>query len=305
MNIQQLRYLVAAADTGSVSGAARSERVSQPVVSRALRTFEREQGVRLFRRDGRCLAFTEAGVTVVAAARRALAAIDDVTAQARRLAVRAELAVVATPTNSALLSSIVTSFVRHHPGIALRLRRANSMAEVAAMVLAGEAEIGFGDIPEDLAEVLRAQPLWSVDVALVSPIGTDLPDAVPPGLLREAQLILPPDGSERRRMIDERITGGPAGTRPPALATDERSAWLSSAQQGLGSYLSYLAVACDLDGVEIRPFDPPIVVEVGFLQRSDGVSDQGTEMMRLALGCPPPAGCRPSRERRVASADGR
>ena len=48
MNLQQLRYLVAAADAGSLSGAARASLVTQPVVSRALHDLERDYGVVLF-----------------------------------------------------------------------------------------------------------------------------------------------------------------------------------------------------------------------------------------------------------------
>ena len=40
MNIQQLRYLVALGDAPSLSAAARAAGVSQPVVSRALRSLE-------------------------------------------------------------------------------------------------------------------------------------------------------------------------------------------------------------------------------------------------------------------------
>src|SRR5258708_826797 len=115
MNLQQLRYLVAAADTGSVSGAARVERVSQPVVSRALHNLEREYHAVLLRRTGRCLTLTDAGRAVVAAARDALAAMEEVERTARQAALGSELVVVTTPTNGMLLSPIVTSFISHRP----------------------------------------------------------------------------------------------------------------------------------------------------------------------------------------------
>src|SRR5690242_18226675 len=115
MNLQQLRYLVAAADAGSLSGAAREERVSQPVVSRALHNLERELHVLLFRRHGRRLVLTQAGEAIVASARRALDAVDDVQRTAQRSAHDAELVVVSTPTNSTLMTPIFTSYLQSAP----------------------------------------------------------------------------------------------------------------------------------------------------------------------------------------------
>jgi DNA-binding transcriptional LysR family regulator len=153
---------------------------------------EREHRLTRFQRQGRRLALTDSGLAVVAAARRALDAIDEVTATARRLASEDELVVVATPTNSALLSPIVTRFVRHHPSTALRLLRAGSMSEVIAMVAAGVAELGFGDLSADHGQhPVQVRPLWHAEAALVSPVGRDLPDAVPQEVLGALQLVLP------------------------------------------------------------------------------------------------------------------
>lgn len=50
MSIQQLTYFVAVADEGSISGAARRLHVSQPPVTRQLKTLEAELGLALFTR---------------------------------------------------------------------------------------------------------------------------------------------------------------------------------------------------------------------------------------------------------------
>jgi DNA-binding transcriptional LysR family regulator len=295
MNLQQLRYLVSAADTGSISGAARAQRVSQPVVSRALHDLEREYRVVLFRRDGRRQTLTDAGEAVVASARRVLDAVEDVSRTAQRVAQSPELVVVATPTNSTLLSPIVASFMRHQPHTALRLRRASAMDEVVRMVAAGDAELGFGDIdttPD--TDSLHFNALWTADVVLVSPIGSDLPPVVPRARLAELNLVLPPGGSERREMIDDIVTEA-GGHRPSAvLATDERSAWISSAQQGLASFVSYKAVAAEIDHVETRPLEPPVHTTVGFVHRADGLSADGHALLHQAAQCDAPTGCHPA-----------
>jgi DNA-binding transcriptional LysR family regulator len=292
MNLQQLRYLVAAADTGSVSGAARVERVSQPVVSRALHNLEREYHVVLLRRDGRRLALTDAGRAVVAASRDALAAVEEVERTARQAALGSELVVVTTPTNGMLLSPIVTSFIARRPQTALRLRRAGDMTEVLRMVAAGEAELGFGDIAHGSdALSLDSEAIWQATVVIVSPVGTDLPSVVPWSALATSRLVLPLGGSERRKLIDDAITADGGNLPSAVLATDERSAWISSAQQGVGSFFCYESVAADLHGVECRPFDPPVRTPVGFVHHSDTLTAEGREFLRLARQCAVPVGC--------------
>jgi DNA-binding transcriptional LysR family regulator len=292
MNLQQLRYLVAAADTGSVSGAARVERVSQPVVSRALHNLEREYQVVLLRRDGRRLALTDAGRAVVAASRDALAAVEEVERTARQAALGSELVVVTTPTNGMLLSPIVTSFIARRPQTALRLRRAGDMAEVLRMVAAGEAELGFGDIAHGSDTLsLDAEAIWQATVVIVSPVGTDLPEVVPWSALATSRLVLPLGGSERRKLIDDAITADGGDLPAAVLATDERSAWISSAQQGVGSFFCYESVAAELRGVECRPFDPPVRTPVGFVHQSDTLTAEGREFLRLARQCAVPVGC--------------
>ena len=142
MNLRQLQYLVAAADAGSVSGAARTLGVSQPVVSRALRNLEREYQVALFRLSGRSLGLTEAGRAVVTSARNALDAIEDVDRTAHRAAVGAALVLVSTPTNTALLSPILTQFVKNRPDTAVRLCRAG--IDPLGRRLPGRLPAGFG-----------------------------------------------------------------------------------------------------------------------------------------------------------------
>jgi DNA-binding transcriptional LysR family regulator len=297
MNLQQLRYLVAAADTGSVSGAARSERVTQPVVSRSLRDLERQFGLLLLRRSGRRLTLTDPGRVVVDAARRALQAIEEVERTARRLALGSELNVVTTPTNSALISSIVTAFIRNRPQTGLHLQRAVSMSEVLDMVAAGEADLGFGDLAEQRHDrSIQLEALWQAEIVLVSPIGTELPPAVRVKDLIASLLILPPEGSERRREIDDIFTAAGVESPPLALATDERSAWITSAQRGIGSFLSYRTTVSDLDGVEVRPFSPPKKTLVGFAFRADSLSGAGWELIRLAKDVTVPAGCRPPKK---------
>ncbi|MFG1804151.1 LysR family transcriptional regulator [Micromonospora carbonacea] len=96
MELRTLRYLLAVADAGTVSAAARLVHVSQPSLSRQLRGLEQSLGIRLFdRRDGR-LSLTSAG--------------RDFLPIARDVVARADLAAKAVATiRSGVLSSITIS----------------------------------------------------------------------------------------------------------------------------------------------------------------------------------------------------
>ena len=82
VELRQLRCLVAIADAGSFTDAAIDLGISQAAASRTLASLESALGVRLLRRTTREVALTAAGHRVLAPARRALAAADDVTREA-------------------------------------------------------------------------------------------------------------------------------------------------------------------------------------------------------------------------------
>ena len=63
MELHQLRYFCAVAETGSFSRAAEQSHVSQPSLSQQIMKLEDELGVRLFDRLGRSVRLTEAGQT--------------------------------------------------------------------------------------------------------------------------------------------------------------------------------------------------------------------------------------------------
>ena len=65
LNLHHLRYFWVVAQEGSVSRAARKLRVTQPTVSEQLRALQEALGEKLLRREGRGIAVTEAGQTVL------------------------------------------------------------------------------------------------------------------------------------------------------------------------------------------------------------------------------------------------
>jgi len=83
VNLRDLRYLVALADTRHFGRAAERCNVTQPTLSAQLKKLEDFLGVALVERQPRNIALTEVGERIVARARRVLQDSDDIVAMAR------------------------------------------------------------------------------------------------------------------------------------------------------------------------------------------------------------------------------
>jgi DNA-binding transcriptional LysR family regulator len=292
MNMQQLRYLVAVTDTGSMSAAARSLHVTQPVISRAIRSFETEHAISVFHLCGRRLVPTDAGRAVVESARRALSAIEGVAQTARTGSDRSELVIATTPTNGLLLLEALNDMGRSEPEIEVRHCRAHDADDLLHMVRSAAADIGFGDLGYLKGDSsLVEEPVADVEVVLVSPLGSDLPVAVTWEDIATHPLILPPTNSGRRQRLDDEITKAVGAPPQTPLVIEERSSWVAAAQSGMGSFLSFRPVAVRLEGIEIRPFKPAIRASVGFVFRPGPISHAARTLIHLARssisGSPP------------------
>jgi len=261
VNIQQLRYVVATADLGSMTAAATALFVAQPALSRAVRQLERELEVPIFRRAGRGIALTPQGEAVVARARRVLRSIDAL----RQLAERDErgadappIVIAASPTLQASLALPVVASLREQ-GVAtpVRLLGCGGSAEVHAIVSEGRASLGLCD--QELESGLEVVPLGRTEVVLVSPPGLDLPDPITIGDLGGVPLVLPTTGTDRRAALDWFFRE--VGVSPVvAVESDERSVWMECVRRGLASCIwhSVQVQLLRASDVTVRSFEPPL-----------------------------------------------
>jgi LysR family hydrogen peroxide-inducible transcriptional activator len=122
MELHQLRYFCAVAETGSFSRAAEQSHVSQPSLSQQILKLEAELGARLFDRLGRSIRLTDVGKTFLPRARAVLreleAARGDVVEQKDSLG--GSLCVGVIPTVAPyFLPPLLTSFSRKFPQVHL------------------------------------------------------------------------------------------------------------------------------------------------------------------------------------------
>lgn len=83
MSIAQIRYFVAVAEEGHLGRAARRLHLSQPPLTRQIRSLEQELGVPLFERTPRGMRLLSSGEVLLVRARRILADLDEAIAAAR------------------------------------------------------------------------------------------------------------------------------------------------------------------------------------------------------------------------------
>ena len=251
MNLQQLRTLIAIADEGGLSAAARALRISQPAVTKQLQRLEQELGTTLLLRSSQRQAnFTPSGERVLAFARDT---VDSVARLHEQLALLREVTpgsltlAASTIPGEHLLPGLLAAFHARHPDVQLRSTVADT-DQVARQLLAAEADIGFvGALPKGAGD-LRLERLVSDEIVLVLPPGhplTHRPSLVPADLAGWP-LILREEGSGTRRSVERALAAAGLSLRREdvILVLGSTQAVLQAVAQGLGvGFASTLAAA--------------------------------------------------------------
>ncbi|MGW4028669.1 LysR family transcriptional regulator [Streptomyces sp. NPDC004838] len=129
MQLQQLLYFVAVAETRHFTHAAERVHVSQPSLSQQIRALESELGAELFSRARGNIGLTEAGEALLPLARRILADADTARHEVQELAQlrRGRVRLGATPSLcTGLLPGVLRAFHDRHPGIRLLIEEGGS-----------------------------------------------------------------------------------------------------------------------------------------------------------------------------------
>jgi LysR family hydrogen peroxide-inducible transcriptional activator len=149
MNLKDLKYLVALADTGHFGKAAERTFVSQPTLSAQLKKLEEYLGVKLVERQPRNVQLTEVGKQVVVRARRMLDEGDQIVALARNnkdpFAGRLKLALIPT-IGPYLLPRVMQKIRKALPQLGLMLYEHQTEA-LLKRLHDGEVDLGIMALP--------------------------------------------------------------------------------------------------------------------------------------------------------------
>ncbi|MFI8973837.1 LysR family transcriptional regulator [Nocardia asteroides] len=153
MELQQLRYVLAVAETNSFTRAAQQCLVVQSALSHQIARLERELGARLFERTSRRVRLTPAGVAFLPAARQCLEAAERAAAEVAAAVgeVRGRLAVGLIPTVAAVdLPAALRDFRSRHPHVRISLR-VGASEDLAEQVEQGTLDVAFLGLPTGTA----------------------------------------------------------------------------------------------------------------------------------------------------------
>lgn len=163
MELHQLRYACAVADTGSFSRAAESCRIAQPSLSQQILKLEKDLGAKLFDRLGRSIRLTEAGRAFLPHARLALEEVEAARSSVmeQHADVRGTVSVGVIPTIAPyLMPAYVAGFAGKFPEARMRI-----IEEMTPVLVEG-----LRDLSMDLA--LLALPLRHKDLEIL-PLRTE------------------------------------------------------------------------------------------------------------------------------------
>jgi LysR family nitrogen assimilation transcriptional regulator len=206
MEIKELNALLAVADAGTVTKAARLLRLEQPAVSRQIKLLETELGLKLFERSRSGMVLTDAGDVLVGYARRAVTELEKAEAELRAEAIGTRGIVTVGILDSVtdlVAEPLVTAVRRVYPDIELRLFTAFA-GHLRRWLYDGELDMSllFG-VTDPTA--LRILPVASEQLWAVAPKTAGLQADQPLSFREIAQhpLVVPVKGNALRTLVDE------------------------------------------------------------------------------------------------------
>ncbi|WNS44225.1 LysR family transcriptional regulator [Paenibacillus sp. MMS20-IR301] len=212
MDVRNLRYVLEVANLHNITKAAEKLHLTQPTLSKMVKSLEDELGVMLFDRSGKYVRLTDAGMAAMEQIKLIINAVDNLHMTLDDISnLKAGTIKIGLPPviSSVFVPKIVTPFQKKYPNISFELNEQGSK-NVENMVLEGSIDLGavllpvregsFGIKPfvrENLAIVVhKSHPLASSSEAAL----TDL---------REEPLILFAKGfAMRQHIIDACISAG-------------------------------------------------------------------------------------------------
>jgi LysR family nitrogen assimilation transcriptional regulator len=208
-DLRKIEYFIAVVEHRNISSAAEALRVSQPTLSRQIRSLEEQFNAQLIVRHGRGVVPTEAGKRLQAGLRglehqvRALranvvAAVDEPSG---------EVALGIPPSPRVFVAlRIISAFCTAYPEVTVRITEETS-GDLRDLVARGEVDLAITNSDEP-AQGLASDPLVTEPMLLIGPPAARLSLDVPTPIERLAglPLILTTKPNSLRRMVDQRLS---------------------------------------------------------------------------------------------------
>ncbi|MBX3738213.1 MAG: LysR family transcriptional regulator [Candidatus Didemnitutus sp.] len=208
MEIYQLRYFAAVAETGNFTKAASRSFISQPSLSQQILNLEEELGQTLFHRLGRKVSLTPAGELLLERAHRIIAEADDAVRELKEDPAQGHrVSVGVIPTVAHFFLPAILAYCRANE-VKLHLQtREDFRPTVVQAVLDGDLELGVVPLPVNEPRI-ETSMLFSEPLLLA--IAADHPLATAPNVtledLRDQDFIMLGTGSSTATQV-QRLLG--------------------------------------------------------------------------------------------------
>ena len=249
MFLQHLQTFCRVVEERSFTRAAEALHLSQPTVTKQVRSLEQELGTILLHRDHREVTLTPAGELVYLYAQRVLNLVRELHSALEALNTpgRGDLRLAAVLTITLFtLPRILDEYSHRHPLVTLHVQTGTNQ-EVLAKVLRNEADVGLVTVPMTHGQV-RTIPLFDDRIVLVASPGTPWAQRlrIAPAELAQLPMITYQRHSHFRNFVDANFEA--AGITPNVVMEfDSHEAVKVMALLGLGvAMLPASAIAEDL-----------------------------------------------------------
>jgi len=274
---RRLRQFLAVYELGSIGQAADKMLLTQPALSKSLRSLEDELGVRLFDRTPVGVVPTVFGETLAMHAKGIEVQLRQAEAAIGALRGKAKGHVVAGigPSVAPNLMPLATIYLqRLHPGIELSVVE-GLVDDLVPQLRRGQIDVAIGSWPR------LADPDFSTEVIVVDTLQVfaraDHPLAGSPDVITLDQLLgyqwaLPPASQKWRQLFDALFIE--CGLSPPSPSVTSTSATYLKSLLRRGDYLSFLPsqlVVRDSDELVALPIDAPTLkpdISMSFRERA-------------------------------------
>ncbi|WP_212631298.1 LysR family transcriptional regulator [Pseudomonas sp. KB-10] len=205
MTLKQLRYLIAIAEAGSFSAAARRAYIAQPALSRQISLLESELEMQLLERQHDGVALTDAGRRLYEVSRSVVQKLDSVKdelASTRGNPIGHVSISIPATVSALLLPEIIRRAEAKFPSINLTICDGLTREGGQSIEL---GKVDFGVLPnaEELEHVV-AEPIFTEDLYWVGP-GSPAESGTPISLAQAAatRLVMAPKAMHLRRRIEQ------------------------------------------------------------------------------------------------------
>lgn len=282
MLLQHLRAFCTVIEEGSFTKAAARLNLSQPAITKQVRSLEEEMEATLVRRNGRRLDLTAEGEVVYAHAKRVLRALEECQASLAALATpgRGELAIGAVTTIAlSTLPRLLGPYSNRYPLVSVHVRTGLNH-EVLNMVLRHEVDVGLCSVPMSHEQVDTIPLFRDRIVLIVAPDSRWVEgDRLTPAQLAQIPMIGYRHGSRFRAFVDASFEN--AGITPlVTMEFDSHEAVRTMVELNLGvAMVPFSAVEQDLAAGRVRVVKVERLPELGrtasLIVRSDAPRQPG------------------------------